>query len=520
VGGDLTVTRSAQFEEILIDDNFVTTTTSNTDLELRANGTGEILVPNNDVHITNDLTVDGTITVGDINSAGTITANRFTTGDILIDDNFITTTLSNSDLELRANGTGEVVVPSNDVTVEQNLTVNGNTTLKDTNVTGTITHVGNTTQTGDFNLTGNLDVDGNITIAGAVAFENIQIAGNVVETTLSNSDLELRANGTGEIVIPSNDVNIAGNLTVDGTLTVGDVVSTGTIQANRFTTGDILVDDNFITTTVSNIDLELRVSGTGSIVIDNFDINGSTISSSTDITLAPGSEAVVIDATGSVKLPVGDTSQRPTGVAGQIRFNSELGRFEGFNGTNWINLVGVEDLDGTTRITAELTEGANDDTIRFYNDDVLTIDITQDRLNANKITVDDIAIDGNVISTTTANTDLVLTANGTGSVTFDNFAFKDNTITNTVSNSVTTFEATDNGYVKFDGTYGLVIPSGGNTQRPPLAHTEVGQMRWNTDAQRTEIYDGANWVSVAGTQSGITRSEAEEIAFEIVLSLG
>jgi len=125
-----------------------------------------------------------------------------------------------------------------------------------------------------------------------------------------------------------------------------------------------------------------------------------------------------------------------------------------------------------------------------------------------------------LISTTTADTNLVLTANGTGSVVFENFAFKDNTITNIVADSVTTFEATDNGYVKFDGTYGLVIPAGGNAQRPPLANTELGQMRWNTDAQRSEIYDGANWVSVAGSQSGISRADAEELALEIVLSLG
>jgi cytoskeletal protein CcmA (bactofilin family) len=521
VGGNLTVTRSAQFEEILIDDNFITTTTSNTDLELRANGTGEILVPNNDVHITNDLIVDGTITVGDINSAGTITANRFTTGDILIDDNFITTTLSNSDLELRANGTGEVIVPSNDVVIEQDLTVNGDTNLKDTTIAGTLTHVGNTTQTGNFNLNGNLNVDGAITIAGTVEFENIQIAGNVVETTLSNSDLELRAHGTGKVVIPNNDVAIAGNLTVDGTLTVGDIVSTGTIQANRFTTGDILVDDNFITTTISNSNLELRASGTGSIVIDDLSIKDNTISSSTDITLTPGSGSVVIDATGSLKLPVGDTSERPAApTAGQIRYNSELDRFEGFNGTYWITVNGVIDVDGDTKVTAELTPGADDDIIRFYNAGVVTVDIDANRLNAHKIIVDDIEIDGNTINTTTANTDLVLTANGTGSVKFDNFAFKDNTITNTVSNSVTTFEATDNGYVKFDGTYGMVIPSGKNTERPPLANTELGQMRWNTDAQRTEIYDGSNWVSVAGTSSGISRADAEDLALEIVLSLG
>jgi len=519
VGGDLTVTRSAQFEEILIDDNFITTTTTSVDLELRANNTGKILLPDNDLHIANDLTVDGTITVGDINSAGTITANRFSTGNILIDDNFITTTQSNSDLELRANQTGNVTVPSNDVIIEQTLTVNSDADLDDTTITGTLTHVGDTTQTGDFGLSGNLTVSGDINSSG-IQLDDIRLVGNVLTTTLSQSDLELRANGTGIITIPNNDVEITGDLTVNGILTVTDVDSIGTISANTFHTGDILVDDNFITTTITSSNLELRASDTGSIVIDTFSINNSTISSTGDITIQSGSEAVIIDATGSLKLPSGDTSQRPTGVAGQIRFNSELARFEGFNGTNWINLKGVEDLDGDTRVTAELTEGANDDKIRFYNANTLTVDIDQNRLNALKVTVDDITIDGNLISTTTNNTDLELTANGVGSVKFDNFAFKDNTITNTVADSVTTFEATNNGYVKFDGTYGLVIPAGGNAARPPVAYTEVGQLRWNTDAARTEIYDGANWVSVAGSSAGISRAEAEEIAFEIVLSLG
>jgi hypothetical protein len=521
VGGNLTVTRSAQFEEILVDDNYITTTTSNTDLELRANGTGEVLVPNNDVKINNDLTVTGITNTADVTSTGLVTADSFTNGTILIDNNIVSTSISNADLELRANGTGEILIPNNNVQIDNNLSVDGATTLANTDIIGNITHTGNVEQTGDFTMTGTLDVTGNLTITGGTQYENILISGNTLATTSSNSDLEIRAAGTGEILIPNNDAVINGNLTVNETLNVGNVISTGTIQANRFSTGDILVDDNFITTTNSNSDLELRAAGTGSIVIDDLSIKDSTITSSTDIILNPGSESVVINATGSLRLPVGNTSQRPaSATAGQLRYNNELDRFEGYNGSEWGAIGGVGDLDGDTKITAELTLGANDNIIRFYNAGIITVDIDSDRLNANKITVDDIQLDGNVISTTTANTDLVLTANGTGSVTFDNFAFKDNTITNTVSNSVTTFEATDNGYVKFDGTYGMVIPSGGNTQRPPLAHTELGQMRWNTDAQRAEIWDGSNWVSVAGTSSGISRADAEELALEIVLSLG
>lgn len=219
-------------------------------------------------------------------------------------------------------------------------------------------------------------------------------------------------------------------------------------------------------------------------------------------------------------MPTGTTLERPTEAAGQIRFNSDLARFEGYNGTNWINLKGVEDLDGDTKVTAEITEGANDGIVRFYINGSVLATIDNTRLTAPQVQIDDIRIDGNVIETTTVDTDLELTANGTGTINFDNFAFKDSSITNTVTNSITTFANTGDGYVKFGGSYGVVLPIGTSGQRPPLAYTETGQMRFNTQDSRVEIWDGSNWVSVAGSGSGITRGDAEEIALATVLVLG
>jgi hypothetical protein len=517
ISGTVTISASAQFENIQINNNVITTTDSNSDLELRAAGTGEVIVPNNDVVISNDLFVDGTITVGDINSAGTITANRFSTGDILIDDNFIITTTPNSDLELRANGTGEVVVPSNNVIIEQNLTVNGNTDLEDITIIGTITHTGAVTQTGNINITGNFATTGTVTVSASAQFENIQISGNVITTTDSNSNLELRANGTGIISIPNNDVVISNDLTVIGTITTGNITSTGTITANNFTTGDILIDDNFITTTTSNSNLELRANGTGSIVIDDFSINNATISSVSNFTIAPAGGSVIIDSTGAIKLPAGTILQRPAAVAGQIRFNSELARFEGYNGTNWIQLHGVVDVDGDTKVTAELTEGANDNTIRFIVQNNTIVDINTIRLNAPQVVVDAIQVDGNVISTITPNTDLVLSANGTGRVRFENFAFQDNRITNTVSGSNTILQTTGTGYFEFTDPYGVVLPVGDNSTRPSGV---TGMVRYNTSDKRVELYDGTTWVSVAGASGGISFADAEGIAIEKVLIFG
>jgi hypothetical protein len=517
VNQDLTVNAAANFEEIKIDDNYITTTSSNADLELRANGTGEILVPDNNVVLNNDLTVNGTTTTVDITSTGIITADSFTNNTILIDNNVIETTAVDTDLDLRANGTGNIVVPNNDVIVSQNFTVNGTSNFADTNITGTLTHTGNYTQTGNTNITGSVTISETLDVSGAAQFEEILVDDNFITTTSSNADLELRASGTGRVLIPNNDVVINNNLTVNGTLNVGDIDSIGTIQANNFTTGDILIDDNFITTTVSNSDLELRAAGTGNIVIDDLTIQDSTISSTNSITLSPASGAVEVNGTGAVRLPIGTTAQRPTPTAGQIRFNSEIGRFEGYNGTHWIQLNGLQDIDGDTKITAELVEGANDNIIRFYINGNVVADIDSSRLNSEKIIVDDIQLDGNVISTITNNTDLQLEANGTGKVAFENFAFKNNTITNTATDAVTLFESTGTGYFQFDGNTGVVLPVGSNATRPVGV---AGMIRFNTNDERVELYDGTTWVSVAGATAGISFIQAEEIAIEKVLIFG
>ena len=46
-----------------------------------------------------------------------------------------------------------------------------------------------------------------------------------------------------------------------------------------------------------------------------------------------------INETSSICVPSGTTAQRPTGVAGSIRYNSETYRYEGFGNANWMNLT-------------------------------------------------------------------------------------------------------------------------------------------------------------------------------------
>jgi len=51
-----------------------------------------------------------------------------------------------------------------------------------------------------------------------------------------------------------------------------------------------------------------------------------------------------LDGTSSLKLPVGNSSQRPgTPTQGDLRYNSEVGSIEVYSGTTWILLAAIAD---------------------------------------------------------------------------------------------------------------------------------------------------------------------------------
>ena len=438
--------------------------------------------------------------------------------DININTNRITTTNSNANLELTANGTGKVTVPNNTLEITNDLIVNGTSTFQAVNINGNATINGSITQTGNTTVNGNATVNGTLSTNANVQLEDILISGNFITTTASNSPLELKASGTGVIGIPSNNVLITKDLQINGTITANNFQTSSTITGNEFATTDILIKDNYITTTTSNSDLDLRASGSGSVVVEDLSINGSTISSDTTITLSPAGESIIVNGTGSVTLAKGTTAQRDNSAgAGQVRYNTDLNKFEGYDGSNWYNLTGLQDLDGNTKITPELTPGANDNIIRFYVGGSVVGTIDSTKFEVPQVQVDDININGNVISTTTTDTDLQFSANGTGQVKFENFGISGGTITNTVTDSLTTFQNTGTGYVQFQGTLGVVLPVGDTGSRGANA---TGMIRYNTDDTRVELYDGTSWTSVAGSAGGINFGQAKELAIEMALIAG
>ena len=70
---------------------------------------------------------------------------------------------------------------------------------------------------------------------------------------------------------------------------------------------------------------------------------------------------------GAMRLPVGNTSQRPTAVDGLLRYNSQQSTFEGYSNGNWGPIGGgASDLDGDTYIQAETSVGADNDYLQFF----------------------------------------------------------------------------------------------------------------------------------------------------------
>jgi len=479
-----------------------------------------------------------------------------------ITSNSITATGTNSNLQLSANGTGTVYIPTSNLSVTNNvsiggtLTVTGTSTLAGVGITGTLTQTGNFTQSsGNFSTTGTIN-SGAINSTGTLTLPNVTIANSTITGTTTATNLILTPYAGQQVEITSN-ATLNGNATVGGTLTVtgtstlagvgitGNVTQTGTFnQTGNFTTsgtlyvsgnltansaftvGNVQISGNTVTTTDTNGNLNLTANGVGSVNVQNLSINNNVIGSintNANIVLTPqGTGNVVINNTQSFIVPVGTTGQQPASPTnGMIRYNTTNNRYEGYANGYWTNLGGVQSLDGRTYITPESSPGANNNVISFYANNVNTAYINSSGLYTTDFKTANIDITGNTISTYTANTDMNLVPNGTGSIVIGNLAFNNNSVTNRVSQAVTVLAASGDGYYKFGGTYGVGIPFGnGNTDRPGNIYAETGMIRLNTDSLSVEVFNGAAWSSVVGNAGGITNIQATDIALGIVLSLG
>ena len=191
-------------------------------------------------------------------------------------------------------------------------------------------------------------------------------------------------------VLTANRADIT---TIDNINTINNNGLTTVINLNggkfSFNSGSVeLQDSNGVTQLVLS-DNGNADSPNGTFTADTFsttlgalELTNNVIETTSDLVLKPSfSDTVYIDNTVALRLPVGDTNQRPTLSAtdfGYVRFNTDTDQYEGFSATtnSWSSLGGVRDLDGNTYILAEKTVGANDNTLWFYQDAINTVKFT------------------------------------------------------------------------------------------------------------------------------------------------
>ena len=129
------------------------------------------------------------------------------TGSVVVDqvsitDNKITTHVSNADLRIDTDGTGEIQI------------------LTNTSVSGTLTATSLTTNEITSNGS-NADINIDPSGTGLVAISNLKVDGNIqindnkIATTVSNSNLQLGANGSGTIELMSQTITSSSNIIFD-----------------------------------------------------------------------------------------------------------------------------------------------------------------------------------------------------------------------------------------------------------------------------------------------------------------
>jgi len=320
--------RAIQIDGFNIDTNVIQLTDSNADLEIRANGSGQVYITDS-LRVQDNLTVDGNTILGNT-AADTITIN----GTAISTPNTITLTkddatnngiiypvsFSHTTTATPANGIGTGIQFITETTANNNEI--------GLQIASVVTDTTAASEDFDFVI--------RQMIAGAAPAQTLKLNFNTIQVGANNTDLRLTTQGTSDLTIDTNSGTNSGYIKIfDGT----------------------------------NANIEIVPNGTGNLIIDGLNVNTTTISSiaaNSDITLTP-------NGTGNVNLDgdtvrIGDSNSDAvltTNGTGDLTLNTNSGTNSGyvkiFDGAN-ANIEIVPNGTGTLIIGTQNWLAANTDT--------------------------------------------------------------------------------------------------------------------------------------------------------------
>ena len=243
---------------------------------------------------------------------------------------------------------------------------------------------------------------------------------------------------------------------VHGTLTASSaIIVDSNSKIDVLNIDNLTLDGNTITSTDTNGNIILDPNGSGTINL-NGPVNFAGTSTFTGLLNADGGIAV-------------DTNAFT--VAGDGTGNTAIAGTLGVTGESTLASATISDLTDNRVVIAGTAGSLEDDANFTFNGTTLALVSDYTQTGTGTVTgqwnVDNLRLDGNVLSTTNTNGNLTLTPNGTG-------------------------------YVVISGTNGLVIPVGTNAQQGPSVN---GAIRLNSTSGQFEGYSNSNWSSLGGVRS-------------------
>lgn len=203
---------------------------------------------------------------------------------------------------------------------------------------------------GGANVTGNLAATGNVSASGNVTAVDGTFSGNLtVQGTTTTIDTA---------VTSVDSLAVDGQITGLGNLGIGTATPTSILSIfgespkifiKDTTTGQAGVGSAYLHNNLANSRFEIGLNdyrcihmNTGGDVVLSYQNGAKFLTTNTGIRVV--GDALIdgnstMNGTGSLKVPVGTTNQRPTAAAGMFRYNSDEGKFEGYT-TEWGEIGG------------------------------------------------------------------------------------------------------------------------------------------------------------------------------------
>ena len=265
----------------------------NGSLTVQDSATFQGVISGDNLDITGNLTVDGNTVLGNSDTDSVTITGVFNADNLRIDGNTISSTNTNGDIILDPNGTGQAKIISSVLQTAGNSTdkivrvvSSGDSDLLtvatngDVTIGGVLTVNGSGTSTfnGDVDINGSLTVQDSATFNGVISGNNLDITGNLTvdgDTTLGNSD--------------SDVTTIVGELDLTNATVIGGVTSSASLipaADDTYDIGDSAIEwRNLYLDGTANIDNLQADSGK----IGNITFSGTTISNDvgTSITIDP-----------------------------------------------------------------------------------------------------------------------------------------------------------------------------------------------------------------------------------------